>query len=234
MSRNALFVALVAVSIGAGVWVLRSPEDPSVPASGSCDGDAACSVGVAPGLPPSAAERDNAGSTTQRQLPPQPPDESASPPPVEAAPPAAAPTTGGTRPPEPVIPPAPRPAADGKALRAEADRLLAEGRVHEGIEAMRQAAAADPTAKNHGDLGDLLARLTVMDEALVHLRQAADLDPGNADRWIALANAYYRAVNPGEAWKAEKRAKEAEPGLVLGRDKNGRRVRQGDSAPRKP
>jgi tetratricopeptide (TPR) repeat protein len=124
--------------------------------------------------------------------------------------------------------------ADGKALRAEADRLLAEGNVVPGIQKLREATEADPTPRNHGDLGDLLARLTAFDEALVHLRQAAELDPGNADRWIALANAYYRAVNPGEAWKAEKRAKEAEPGLVLGRDEFGRRVRQGDSAPRKP
>jgi tetratricopeptide (TPR) repeat protein len=129
-------------------------------------------------------------------------------------------------------PPAPPPAAtaDGVALREEADRLIAEGRILEGLDAMRKATAADPSARNHGDLGSLLARLTALDEALIHLRRAAELDPGNADRWIALANAYYRKVELGEAWKAERRAREAEPGLVLGRDGGGLRIRKNDSA----
>lgn len=123
-------------------------------------------------------------------------------------------------------PPAPAVATDGAALRAEADRLIAEGRVTEGIEVFRKAVEAAPTAANHGDLGSLLYRLTAFDEAALHLRAAAELDPGNADRWIALANVYYRKTNPGEAWKAEKRAREAEPGLQLGRDGAGMRVRK--------
>ena len=94
-----------------------------------------------------------------------------------------------------------------------------------------KAVEAAPTAKNHGDLGTLLYTLTAFDEAAVHLRAAAELEPGNADRWIALANVYYRKVNPGEAWKAEKRAREAEPGLELGRDGTGMRVRQGAAPP---
>jgi tetratricopeptide (TPR) repeat protein len=138
-----------------------------------------------------------------------------------------------TRAPSPVrasprtpVPPSPGVAADGAALRAEADRLIAEGKVVEGIDVFRKAVEAAPTAKNHGDLGSLLYRLTAFDEAARHLRAAAELDPGNADRWIALANAYYRKVDPGEAWKAEKRAREAEPGLQLGRDGDGMRVRK--------
>jgi hypothetical protein len=130
--------------------------------------------------------------------------------------------------------PAPQIGSEVVDLRVEADRLIAEGRVLEGVNMMRKATEADPSARNHGDFGHLLQRLTAFDEALVHLRRAAELDPGNADRWIALANAYYRAVNPGEAWKAEKRAKEAEPGLELGRAANGMRVRKGDSEPRIP
>jgi hypothetical protein len=80
----------------------------------------------------------------------------------------------------------------------------------------------------------LLYRLTALDEAAIHLRAAAELDPMNADRWIALANLYYRKVDLGEAWKAEKRAREAEPGLELARDENGMRIRKGDKAPREP
>jgi tetratricopeptide (TPR) repeat protein len=124
------------------------------------------------------------------------------------------------------VQPSPAVPTDQPARREEADRLIAEGKVMEGIEVFREVVAADPTAKNHGDLGALLYRLTAFDEAAIHLRAAAELDPGNADRWIALANVYYRKVDPGEAWKAEKRAREAEPGLELGHDSEGMRVRK--------
>jgi len=131
------------------------------------------------------------------------------------------------RPPEPVSS-AHRdlPKVDAEALREEADRLIHEGRVRRGLDVFRKAVEADPSAKNHGDLGELLYKLTALDEAAVHLRAAAELDPGNADRWIALANLYYRKVDLGEAWKAEARAREAEPGLQLGRDSQGLRVRK--------
>lgn len=117
------------------------------------------------------------------------------------------------------------PAVDGDRLREQADRLLADGRVHEAVDAMRKAAEVDPTARNHGDLGALLERLTLFDEAAKHLRAAAELEPANAERWLAAANAYYRAIEPGEAWKAERRAREAEPGATWSRDENGRLVR---------
>ena len=128
----------------------------------------------------------------------------------------------------------PTAAPDGAALRSEADRLIAAGKIEEGLDVLRKAVEAAPTAKNHGDLGALLYRLTAFDESAVHLRAAAELDPGNADRWLALANVYYRKVNPGEAWKAEARARQAEPGLELGRDAEGMRVRKGETAARNP
>jgi tetratricopeptide (TPR) repeat protein len=130
--------------------------------------------------------------------------------------------------------PSPTAAPDGAALRSEADRLIAAGKIAEGLDALRKAVDADPTAKNHGDLGALLYRLTAFDESAIHLRAAAELDPTNADRWVALANVYYRKVNPGEAWKAEARARQAEPGLELGRDADGMRVRKGETVPRSP
>lgn len=141
-------------------------------------------------------------------------------------------------------PPAPAPSAakadgpvvvvDPVRLRAEADRLIAEGRILEGVEALRQATYANPTAKNHGDLGSLLEKLTVFDEALRELKAAAELEPGNPDRWVDVANAAYRAVDPGEAWAAERRAREAQPGLKLQRGPGGLWLRPSDSTARNP
>ncbi len=216
MNRNAVLAVLFALSLAAGLWMFRPSGSPPVATPEPCANDRSCSAGEEE-QDPAAQDAPATPAEVVDAVTAEPPSPQPTPPPPA---------------PRPASPPVPAP--DGKALREEADRLIAEGRVIEGIETMRRATEADPTAKNHGDLGDILQRLTAVDEALVHLRQAAALDPGNADRWIALANAYYRDTNPGAAWAAEKRAKEAEPGLVLGRDKNGMRVRQGDSAPRKP
>lgn len=124
--------------------------------------------------------------------------------------------------------------ADGIRLREDYERLMAEKRGPEAIAALRLATEADPSARNHGELGSLLQKLTAFDEAARHLRAAAELDPGNADRWIALANVYYLKVDPGKAWQAERRAKEAEPGLVLARGPDGLRIRAGAPPPPAP
>ena len=122
--------------------------------------------------------------------------------------------------------------ARGDALRAEAREHLSHGRAAEALAALEAAVEADPaSAANHGELGDLLLKLTAIDRALYHLEQSAHLDPGSADRWIALANAWYRKPDPGAAWKAERRAREAEPGLVIGRDESGLRIRIGGREP---
>lgn len=155
------------------------------------------------------------------------------------------PSPSATVPPEPPLSPAatgaPPPPAEGPVLvvdsiglRKESDRLIAEGRVMEGVEALRQATYANPTAKNHGDLGSLLERLTAFDEALRHLKAAAELEPNNPDRWVDVANAAYRAIEPGEAWAAERRAREAQPGLRLQRGPGGLWLHAGDSGPRNP
>jgi tetratricopeptide (TPR) repeat protein len=197
--RRLLAAATTVAAAALGAWLLaaRAPAPPPP----SCDDEAAC----APATPAPLASVVASAAPAVRGSPR--PSASVTP---AAATPGAAPTS----------------AADGVALRAEADRLIAAGKVMEGIAVFRKAVAAAPTAENHGDLGSLLYRLTAFDEAAVNLRAAAERDPGNADRWIALANAYYRKVDPGEAWKAEKRAREAEPGLVLGRDADGMRVRK--------
>jgi hypothetical protein len=118
-------------------------------------------------------------------------------------------------------------------LRDKADRLMAAGNFREGIDALRAATKADPSVRNLDYLGSVLAGLMAFDEALLYLRQAAALDPGNADRWLQMATLYYRVTDPGAAWDAERRAVAAEPGLELGWDAHGNRVRKGDTAPRK-
>ncbi|MFN2425205.1 MAG: hypothetical protein ABR587_02015 [Candidatus Binatia bacterium] len=208
MKRTSTFLLLLGACVAAGLWLLRpTPLDapPQEEVTGSCEASA-CGTVVA------GSEVPTTGEASPAAVAPRPSRDLPAPTPAPA--PAAAP-------------------ANGEDLREQADQLLAEGRVLEGIEAMRKATEADPSARNHGDLGALLNRLTAFDEAARHLERAAELDPANADRWIALANVHYRAVNPGEAWKAERRARAAEPGLVLSRDAEGMRIRQGDTAPGK-
>ncbi|HYB98310.1 MAG TPA: hypothetical protein VEC57_04170 [Candidatus Limnocylindrales bacterium] len=114
-------------------------------------------------------------------------------------------------------PGSPEAAAEGARLREEGLRLRARIKVEEALAVLKQAVAVDPSAENHAAYGRLLRDLTVIDKALYHLRAAAEADPRNADRWIELANAYYLKPDPGLAWQAEKRAREAEPGLQLRR-----------------
>lgn len=211
MKQHHALALLLLASVAGGFWLLRPSKlavDPVEETAGSCEQESACSTVVAP--------RD--GDPAERDVPS---------PPSAAAP---APDASAVPAPSPAPSAPPSSPATGEDLREKADRLLAEGKVREGLDAMRKAVEADPSARNYGDLGALLERLTVFDEAARNLQRAAELDPTNADRWIALANAYYRKVDLGEAWKAERRAREAEPGLVLGRDADGMRIRQNDPA----
>jgi len=104
---------------------------------------------------------------------------------------------------------------------------LADGDFRAGFEAYRLAAEYSPTAETHGLIGDLYLRAAATSEAAFHLRRAADLDPGNADRWLALANVYILKTDLGAAWKAIDRAKQVEPGIIVERDDNNFVVRGG-------
>ncbi|HET9062332.1 MAG TPA: hypothetical protein VFO62_03495 [Candidatus Binatia bacterium] len=97
---------------------------------------------------------------------------------------------------------------------------LANGDLQDGFEAYRRALEYTPTAETHGLVGDLYLRAAATSEAAFHLRRAADLDPDNADRWLALANVYMLKTDLGAAWKAIERAKEVEPGITVERDRN--------------
>lgn len=216
MRRRAGLSALLALSVAGGLWVAwpRSNAPAPLPSDGgSCTAGETCD---------SAAARDAA--------PAQVPANVAAPaPPTVARPGPVAPSPQAPPPPRPGTTPLP-----GKTLRETADSLLAEGRIPEAIESFRAATNDDPSPRNHGDFGMLLERLTAFNEAEEHLRLAAQLDPTNADRWIALANLYYLKTEPGLAWIAEDRARKAEPGLQLGRGEDGLLVRRGDSAAGKP
>lgn len=218
MKQGPGLALLLAASVAAGAWWFRPAPETAVapPADADACGQASTCTTV-------AAADTSGGPATGPEVAPAGEDD-----PVPAREQAEA--GSGSAAAQPTPPPEPAPPAqtreDGIRLREEADRLLAEGRVPEGLRTLREAAEANPTPENWNDLGNLLGRLTVFDEAARSLRRAAELDPDNADRWIALANAWYRATNPGEAWKAEKRARQAEPGLVLGRDSQGMRVRR--------
>jgi len=97
---------------------------------------------------------------------------------------------------------------------------LAMGDLEKGFEAYRRAADYDPSAETHGLVGDLYLRMAVRSEAEFHLRRAADLEPENPDRWLALANAYFLKSDLGAAWKAIDRAKQADPTITIERDEN--------------
>jgi Flp pilus assembly protein TadD len=124
------------------------------------------------------------------------------------------------------------PAAHGSASRpVDVDALardliergraaLADGDFQAGFEAYRRALEYAPTAETHGLVGDLYLRAGVSSKAAFHLGRAAELEPDNADRWLALANVHILKTDLGAAWKAIDRAKEVEPGITVDRDKN--------------
>jgi Flp pilus assembly protein TadD len=102
---------------------------------------------------------------------------------------------------------------------------LADGDFQAGVDSYRRALEYTPTAETHGLVGDLYLRAAATSEAAFHLRRAADLEPNNADRWLALANVYILKTDMGAAWKAIDRAKEVEPGITVERDRNNLVVR---------
>ena len=180
-----------------------------------------------PGAAPGPPARPVAEPAAEQEILASPPEASV----AEPDTPAAQPQLRTGQPPS--SPSADHAALEGARLREQGMRLLRDKRVDEARAAFEGAIALDPSAENHAAYGRALRDLFAMTGALYHLRAAAEAEPDNADRWIELANAYYRKPDPGEAWKAEKRAREAEPGLILRRE-NGKLVRAGDSGAHRP
>jgi tetratricopeptide (TPR) repeat protein len=112
------------------------------------------------------------------------------------------------------------------ALLARAQLLqgrdrLADGDLAAGLEAFEAAVQLDSNAETNGALGALYFLMAARTEAYTHLQRAAELDPQNPDRWLALANAEHLRTNPGAAWEAVRRARELDPGLSVERDSSG-------------
>lgn len=122
------------------------------------------------------------------------------------------------------------PAAIAREYLLEGRDLIAVGEWAAAVEAFQMAVEIDSTAETNGALGALHFRLASPTGAYTYLNRALEMDPYNADRWIALANALQLRGNPGEAWQALARARQLEPGLVLERDPSGFAYR-GDNGP---
>ncbi len=103
----------------------------------------------------------------------------------------------------------------------EGKKAMAAGDLTLAFEHLFRATELHGSLEAHATLGDLLVRSRQAWRADEHLRKAAEIDPQNPDRWIALANAYAIKPDPIAASRAIKRAKELEPEIVVERDDGG-------------
>lgn len=117
---------------------------------------------------------------------------------------------------------------DRTDVREIARELLLQGRdaVAErdwlgAAESFRAAIEFDSNADTEGALGGLYLRLAVGTYAYKHLKRAAEMDPDNPDRWIALANAYRLRQEPMTALKHLRTARGLDPALSIEKDENG-------------
>jgi Tfp pilus assembly protein PilF len=137
----------------------------------------------------------------------------------EPEPPAAQPAPAA-----PVVTPEAR--REAAALLASAAEARAGGDLRAAVGQLQAAVERAPSVETHAALGALYLEMGVTSAADTQLRAAAEGDPGNADRWIALANAYYLKPDPGAAADALSRAREVEPGLRVTRNADGWLVRE--------
>jgi tetratricopeptide (TPR) repeat protein len=103
----------------------------------------------------------------------------------------------------------------GLGRLALARDLFAAGEYEDAIEAYRTAVELYPSAQTHAALGGLYFKLAARSLAYGEFRKAVELDPHNADLWIALANAEHLRTAIGRSWYAIKKAREAEPGIRI-------------------
>lgn len=122
--------------------------------------------------------------------------------------------------------PLPRDASDAAmALIADADAARRQGDLRTALALLRAAVDAAPSVATHAALGGLYLELGGARVAEPHLRAAAEGDPTNADRWVALANALALKPDPMAAAGALEQARAADPALDVTRDAGGFVVR---------
>jgi len=108
--------------------------------------------------------------------------------------------------------------------------LISVGQWAAAVEAFQLAVEIDSSAETNGALGSLYFRLAAASRAYAHLNRAVEMDPYDANRWIALANVLQLRGNPAEARQALRRARQIEPGLSIEHDSSGFAYRA-DQAP---
>lgn len=118
------------------------------------------------------------------------------------------------------------------ALLADADAARRRGDLRATLALLQDAVTRAPTVETHATLGALYLEVGAARHAETELRAAAEGDPGNADRWIALANALALRPDPLAAAEALEHARAAEPDLRVTRDPTGRLAR--DHTPTAP
>lgn len=116
--------------------------------------------------------------------------------------------------------------ADAAALLADAREARRRGDLRTQLALLEAAVELAPGVETHAALGTLYLELGAARRAEKQLRAAAEGDPGNADLWIALANALALEPDPFAAADALARARAAEPGARITRDASGRLVRE--------
>lgn len=217
--RNVRRAALVA-SLAIVMAVLTSARDERGPAPARSSGNEplaaaqAARVVAAVALPaaPARAVARALDSDARRKLDPVSPSTS----------PRAAEGQSAERPPSTASPEA---SAVAATLLADAASARRQGDLRTTLALLRTAVERAPSVETHAALGGLYFELGAARAATKSLRAAAEGDPENADRWIALANALALAPDPMAAARALAQARAAEPALRVTRDAGGSIVR---------
>jgi len=204
-------LALLAVTVAAGVLVAargwRAPRSAATPSSSGAS--AAVAHRTAAAAPPAI------GSASGDAAPAR----------TGSLPPAGSPQQTGSRPPAAAGPLAALPEAEAHstaaALLADAAAARRQGDLRTTLALLRAAAERVPSVETHAALGGLYLELGAVGRAETNLRAALEGDPGNADRWIALANALALKPDPMAAADALERARAAEPGVRITRGDDG-------------
>lgn len=144
-----------------------------------------------------------------------------SPPPAAAVVPTA-PATGSLRRPGPLTAlPDVEAKTTAASLLASAAAARQQGDLRATLSLLQAAVERASAVETHAALGAFYLELGVARAAETNLRAAVEGDPGNADRWLALANALALKPDPIAAADALEHASAAEPGLRVIRGPGG-------------
>ena len=105
-----------------------------------------------------------------------------------------------------------------KASKKEFDRgsrMLAQGRVAEALDRLREAVRLDPLFVDaHAELGEALARSGQLADAEAEFERAIALEPNSAILYSSLAAVLMVLARPADAERAARRSVELDPGSI--------------------